>query len=553
MYIYSKDKFKTVFLIFLVFFSCANPRPPSGGPPDKTPPRVLEFSPKVYTTNFDKKEIYIKFNKWVDRNSVINHIFFNPQVKYQVSWSGKKMYLRFAEELPKNTTFSFLLGTNYNDLDGNKPQEPFSLVFSTGNIIDTGKIFGKVVNEGQQNIFVYSIPQSEIKDTILDVNKGFHYRTQPDNTGSFKFDALKIDTYVIFSFADKNNNKEFEYGIENFGICSQPFVVDNDFVDTVFIFLSPPRDEIPPILIDANAIGLKTIKLTFSEPIQLSDYSYSNMFEIKDTISKTSFYPIYALIDKSNPNNIFAFFQEELRESIYSINFLTPNLISDTSGNILQMDKIIFFRGSKSIDIFQPQIFEKQIFLPNLKDSILLTFSVPLDTTKTHLSIQSINVEQKDTTNVNYKFVDLNKIFLSIPNLKWRNSYSIIIKADTIFDFTGRKAFNFKHLTTLRIDEETKYGSIRGLLLAKLDTSFGKPMLIAISNKRRFYCEIVNNTWKFEQIPEDDYKLVAFYDSNKNGVYDFGTYKPFQFSEKIIKFFPKISVKKGWTVEEIRF
>lgn len=551
---FNENKFYLIFWIMVIFvLSCANPRPPSGGPPDKTPPKVIEFTPQNFSINFSGKEISIKFNKWVDRNSVVNNIFLNPPIKYEIVWSGKKMNLRFAENLPENTTFSFLLGTNYNDLDGNKPTEPFSLVFSTGSIIDSGKISGRVISDIPQNIFIYAFPFNELETHNFDPNKSFHYRTQPDNSGFFRFDALRTDTFLVFAYTDKNNNKEFEFGLENFGLCSSPIPINLNLLDTCTIILNPLVDESPPILVDAIAPINYLVKLTFSEPIMVKQGLTKNIIEIVDTSSQKSYNPYFTFTNIANPKELLAFFKDTLPESVFQVIIKDSSLICDTVGNILEVEKPLLFRLSKFREKPQLTILEKQIQIPTPKNKAIINISLPLDTFRSNLTVKSINIEQGDTVEVQYSFEDLNVISISISNMKWRSLFAIDIKADSIFDYLGNKYMNFHHTATLRVDDEPNYGSIQGLLLASLDSTLGTPMLMAFSPKGKYYSKIIGNRWKFEQIPEGEYVLIAFYDGNGNGIYDGGKLKPFQFSEKIIKVSPKISVRKGWSVEEIRF
>jgi hypothetical protein len=538
-----------------LLLSCANPKPPSGGPPDRTPPKVVEYSPQNYTINYKDKELIIKFNKWVDRGSVVNNIFINPPIKYEAKWSGKKLKVAFAESLPEGTTFSFLLGTNYSDLDGNKPNEPFSLVFSTGNKIDSGKIFGKVITNIKENIYIFAIPSESLKDTSFDVNSSFHYLTQPDNNGNFKFEALRPNYYFLFAFGDKNNNKAYDNGFESFGISSDSiYASDNDSPDTNFIMLSPPADETPPIPLDANYINKNSVKLTFSEPIVLKENFNPNSIKVIDTLSKSIVSPFLAQIDYNNPKNLLLFLTDTLSETIYEISIVDPQSISDTSGNSLITGKNLLFKVSKANEKSIPNLFKQQIFLSSLSDEVKVTFTIPLDTIRTKFSIYCTNLEQKDTVQINYTFIKPNQIFLTIPKLKWRNSYTLILKADSIFNFTGYVFKNTQYKVELKTGDEPRLGTLRGWLLAKLDTSYGKPSILAIGdNNKAFYTEVVNNQWTFENIPEGEYFLVAFYDTNLNKVLEAGRLKPFRFSEKIIKVSGKISVKKGWSIEEIRF
>lgn len=542
-----------VLLVTFLLLSCANVKPPSGGPPDKTPPKVVEFLPSNQTTNFQQKEIYIKFNKWMDRGSVVNNIFLNPPMKYEVKWNGKKMFIRFPENLPEETTFNLLIGTNCSDIDGNRPEQPFSLVFSTGAKIDSGRISGKIILGKEQNVYIYAIPTREISDSTLDINKTFHYRTQPDINGLFTFEALRTDSYIVFAYSDKNNNKEFDYGNESFGLSHDNIHTNTQHRDSIYLILTQPKDKIPPLV--TNVIGKNpySIIITFSEPVNIPDTISNKNFQILDTLSKKVYNPLCVLIDPNNKKEITLFFYEPLPDAIFSFNITNPNAIVDSSGNALTFEKPILMRISKNPEEVKPQILQNQIFLQSINDKVEIIFSKPLDTSRTKFKIKTVNIQQNDTLVVKYNFENQNKINVLIPNIKWRGNYSILVQTDTIFDYLGKGFSNFNFSVQLRTADEPRFGSLKGLLIAGLDTNLGQPMVMAIEGDKIYYCNVINNHFVLENIPEGEYVLIAFYDQNRNEKYDFGDLKPFSFSERIIKVYSKINIRKGWTVEEIRF
>ncbi|MEJ5285713.1 MAG: hypothetical protein CH6_3225 [Candidatus Kapaibacterium sp.] len=545
---------RRIHIIFLgLLLACANVKPPSGGEPDRTPPKIVEFSPANFTTNFNENEIYIKFSKWMERGSVVNSIFLNPPLKYEIKWSGKKMYIRFPEKLPENTTFNLVLGTNSADLDGNKFEQPFTLVFSTGTKIDSGRIVGKTVLGKLQNVYVYAIPVKELADTSFDINKVFHYRTQPDKDGIFSFEALKYDSYIVVAYCDKNNNKQFDFGTEDFGINADTILVSKTVTDTISILLAKPTDENSPIITNAFAVNQHTIKITFSEPIKVTDTFIDKLFEIQDTTSKKKNFPFAWTFDPSNPKEISIFFKDTLSLSVFHLSITDTKLITDTVGNPLKIETSILLKGSKNPDGNKPAPLQTQLFLKSPKDTFSIMFSKPLDTNKTRFSIKCINIEQNDTTLATHHFSNFNKIQILIPNLRWKGFYNILVETDTLFDFWGKAYYKNKFQVQLKVNDEPKLGSLKGKLIAGLDTSLGLPMIMAMSEQGTYYCKVVDNDFELKNILEGDYILVAFYDQNQDGIYNYGRLNPIKFSEKIIKISGKISIRRGWTVEELRF
>ena len=138
----------TLAVMFLVY-ACANKsQGPTGGPKDKTPPRVLKSFPKNGAVNYNKKQIEIDFDEMVSVEKATENVMISPpQVKQpDVKSFGKKITVNFNENLIENTTYSVNFGNAIVDLNEKNPIKNYSFSFSTGNQIDTLKISGVVIN-----------------------------------------------------------------------------------------------------------------------------------------------------------------------------------------------------------------------------------------------------------------------------------------------------------------------------------------------------------------------------------------------------------------------
>jgi len=542
-----------VFVVAVILLGCANPKPPSGGPPDKTPPKVIDFYPRNMTTKFADKKIYIVFSKWVDRNSVLNNIFLNPPLKYEAKWSGKKLYISFLEDLPKNITISFFLGTNYADLDGNKPNEPFSLFFSTGEFIDSGFVVGKVLAKDLTKTFIYAIPTSLISDSLKDINKIFHYRTQPNLNGIFKFEAVKPGSYILVAFSDNNGNKEFDKGIDGLGICSDSILISPVLKDTVAIIVANPKDVTPPQLFDIVCVSKNVVKLKFSEPIRLDSNFALQDFIISDTSGRKESSPEFVSLNPDEPSALFVYFKDKLVQGDYYFKLKKHSLISDTSGNKLDFKSPIRFRVPAEIPLFEPDLQAKKMILSTPLQEIYVAFNIPLDTAKTNLKLNLVNFAKKDTIPLKFRWKSNFEIAFNYANIRWRSNFILIISSDSIVDYFGNKFVSRKFTQSISVTDEPSVGTIKGKLLAGIDTTQGKAMIMAIGKERTYFVHLRGLDWSFVNLPEGEYTLVAFYDRNGDGFYDFGDLFPIKFSEKIIRILDKIQVRKSWTVEEIKF
>lgn len=541
----------SVSIVFFVILSCANPKPPSGGEPDKTPPKVIKFYPSNYTTNFRENDIEISFNKWVDRGSVVNNVFLNPPTKYQLNWSGKTLRVEFPDGLDTNTTYSLLLGTDYSDLEQNKAQEPFSLVFSTGFRIDSGRVIGKIVTEDMAGVFVYALPTTEFKSGLPEIERFFHYKTQPNQKGYFDIEAMKESKYYIFAFKDKNSNKIYDNGIDEFGLYSEEYYAIAINPDTCIIILNKPIDVTKPQLIDIEAVNSRILKLTFSEPILINDSIYRGI-HVVDTTTQSHIIPSVGLLHPIEKNVLYLFFDTFMTDNFYRLSILQPNIIIDTAGNYLDYPKELVFKGSFLVDKQKPEpIFKKQFKINTLEEKLDLGFSKPIDTIRSKVNIFAIGTIQKDTLKGTLSFVSPFLAALKFDKLKWNNRYKLILKIDTLLDIYRLENFNLSFESELLIPEEPVFGVLRGKIMSRSDVIPNNLKIIAFNKSNTCVAEIKNGEWSFENMLEGTYTLVVFQDIDNDSKYFCGSLNPLKLSERILLVQPNVEVKRSWTIENI--
>src|SRR6056297_3781602 len=133
-------------LFCLLLGSCATPVGPSGGPPDRTPPEIINTVPEVGTTNFKGDEVRFEFSEFPDRNSVRQNVTIEPNmgIQYDVGFSRKTAIVEFSTDLPENTTILVKLGSDVADTRRNTLGSSFDLAFSTGPVIDDGRITARL-------------------------------------------------------------------------------------------------------------------------------------------------------------------------------------------------------------------------------------------------------------------------------------------------------------------------------------------------------------------------------------------------------------------------
>lgn len=195
-----------LYAMIIAFVGCANIQAPSGGLGDKTPPAIVAQFPDNNTTQFDGNSIEIEFSKYMNRASVIENMTLAPTCVYKYEWKGKKIIINFSAPLASNTTYSLQISGDCSDYKGNKISSPFSFVFSTGEMIDTGKIIGRIFPEGKNYfIFCYSVAEEEVINTQY-ILKTPEYRVRVAENSTFVVPALKNGKYLVIGVMDKDKD-----------------------------------------------------------------------------------------------------------------------------------------------------------------------------------------------------------------------------------------------------------------------------------------------------------------------------------------------------------
>ena len=80
-------------LLLLITVQCAKRASPTGGPRDSIPPRLINASPKLNTTFFDKEGFTLTFDEYVTLKDVSKQLIISPPL-------NSTQYI-LLQELPK--------------------------------------------------------------------------------------------------------------------------------------------------------------------------------------------------------------------------------------------------------------------------------------------------------------------------------------------------------------------------------------------------------------------------------------------------------------------
>ena len=137
-----------VFVPMLFTHSCANTtKSPSGGPKDTIPPYIVYIDPLPGATGvpLEGMKIYFEFSEYIKINNAKNIYLSPPQEKQpKARLSGRSVIVEFDSDLDSNTTYTLDLTGAIGDNNEGNMFPGYTLVFSTGERIDSMGMTGLV-------------------------------------------------------------------------------------------------------------------------------------------------------------------------------------------------------------------------------------------------------------------------------------------------------------------------------------------------------------------------------------------------------------------------
>ncbi|MBQ8832987.1 MAG: Ig-like domain-containing protein [Paludibacteraceae bacterium] len=203
-------------LTTLLLASCANRgQGPQGGPRDSIPPLVMKETPLNGTLNFTGKEIIVQFDEYIQLDDVQKNVLISPpqQTPPEVKAIGKKLSVVFQEDLIDSTTYTLDFGPAICDYNEKVPLEGYVFSFSTGDVIDSLAISGKLYDAATLNPMPFVIVgiHRNLSDSALSTIP-FTRITRTDSEGNFIIHNITAGTYRLYALNDISRDYIYQPG-----------------------------------------------------------------------------------------------------------------------------------------------------------------------------------------------------------------------------------------------------------------------------------------------------------------------------------------------------
>ncbi len=271
--------------------SCANTTtPPSGGPKDTIPPLITEIYPVLGQTNVprQKTKLEIKFNEYVvvkDPKSLFLSPPLEKSPKFKIK--GKGVIVYFENDLDSNKTYTLDLTNAIADNNEGNMYPGFTLVFSTGDKIDSMMVTGTVQDCNTlkpikgATVLLYK----DHADSAVFLKRP-DAAVKTDEWGFFCLRNIQDTCYRMYALIDDNNNNMYESENERIAFIDSlvrpvtvvadtlPEVLKYDMKDTLNclarkteyylnVFREKPTKQ---LIVNKERVGERTAYITFMAP-----------------------------------------------------------------------------------------------------------------------------------------------------------------------------------------------------------------------------------------------------------------------------------------------
>ena len=271
--------------------SCANTQtPPSGGPKDTIPPVIEKIYPILGQTNVPthKTQLKIEFNEYVQVKDP-KSLFLSPPLEKapKFKMKGKAVIVYFESDLDSNKTYTLDLTNAIGDNNEGNMFPGFTLVFSTGDKIDSMMVTGLVQDCNSlkplkgATVMLYK----DHADSALFLKRP-DAAVKTDEWGFFSMRNIQDTVYRMYAIIDENHNNKYDPETEKVAFIDtliQPVTIVNDSLpelqkydmkDTLNclarktefelnIFREKPSKQ---LIVNKERVGERTAYITFMAP-----------------------------------------------------------------------------------------------------------------------------------------------------------------------------------------------------------------------------------------------------------------------------------------------
>ncbi len=244
-------------LLALGVAGCAHIEPPSGGPEDRTAPRLVVTRPDTMSIvpNWRGAVTFV-FSERMSEQRVEESVTVSPRTSpVEVSHHGDEIRVDLRRGWQPGLIYHVVVGSAVQDLFNNRLAEPAEVVFSTGPAIPNTFTTGVVIDR------VTALPDTAVRVEAIRRADSLVYAAPTDTAGRFVISRIPAGEYLVRAFRDVNRNRALD-PYEARDTASATVAVD----DTARVQLSVVLpDTTPPRISSASLADSSRVEVKFDD------------------------------------------------------------------------------------------------------------------------------------------------------------------------------------------------------------------------------------------------------------------------------------------------
>lgn len=558
-----------VIIIFLLTAACATDRPPSGGPVDNSPLKIVASDPENGSVNVSPEKIRLSFSHHITLRALLQSVFFSPLVSdYDISVHGKEAEINFFDSLRTNHTYTVTLKKTLKSVRGNELERNYTLAFATGPVIDQGSMEGKVYGTALTpaaniTMLAYSMAPA---DTVQPnpYLRDPDYIAQTDASGNFRFDHVAEGVYRLIAINDRNGDLRFNPKNEEFAVLSTPQVKTGA---SALQFRLASIDTASTSLLSCEPISNTELELTFSRQLSVRSFDVSQI-SIEHETSKSAL-PVLAWYSskRSEKDDTFRIITGTMdSKSRYRLmlnpkemNSKPSELVFQGSGKagINREVAVTIMPADKSTDsMIEPA-------RPETGPAIDLQFSTPVRESSLAAAVSLTAGAGSEGKQLPFAIVKQDDRTFTVKTAQGflpGETYRISLRKGLITDFLNNNAGDTTIVSQFKVASKEQYGSLTG---------YGKAYgPFAIVEARRsgtaaYYRTIATLSatgsfnFAFRELPPGNYTVSGFLPSSNTAQdpwreWQSGAPWPFSPSEPFSVSSDTVKIRARWVTENVR-
>ena len=570
----------------VIISSCANQGMPTGGPRDSIPPVLVETNPKYKALNYSGDDVRLTFSEYINSSGISEELVVSPPLTKRpiIQTKSRTLIIRFNEELLDSVTYSLDFKNSVVDNNENNPIKNCRFSFSTGDVYDSLRIAGRVIN---------GFNLEPVEKALVLLQKNLHdsavfklrpsYIAKTDEDGLFMIDNIASGKYNVFAINDANSDLMYNEGSEEIA-----------FWDSIIVPKAHFHEELDTLVKGVDSMLIMGHTHFYPEPIYLRQFTEDIFEQYLDSYQRKTRYSCQFYFNESVKDT----FQIRLLNTVAPENWyiLEPNLkmdslemwIADTL--VANLDTLIMEVSYFQLDSMNQLYVQKDTLDMNFKDS------EEKDSKRKRKPKEDEEDEPEPIPQFNWrsnisgtfelnndillispeplKEFDTSKISLVLSEDTTETPLKIVIEKDSLRYRTYRIKYNWEPETkyAVKIDSAAAiniYGMSSKELNKKFETReedyYGKiilelsnvtsPMIAQLlennenENVIREKTFHTNGTVVFDYLKPEKYKVKIIFDTNGNGKWDNGSYQD-KFQPESVAYINKvIKVRSNWDNE----